>query len=307
MNFEKKCVSVIVPSYNRGYILAQTIPTYLQEDVAELILVDDCSTDDTPEVVAALQREHPEIQYYRNEQNLRQTGAKNAALAHVTMPYVYFGDDDSILLPGTIRHLLQTMEEKQADIVGTVPLYADSMEDIAHPEACLERQAPYVEDPYKILALDNLHKLGFFFRTKEPVRFPFTHACALVRTTFAKGVSYDTRYGGNSYREETDYFLSCSEKGAVVYFDSQSGAQVNFPKDVIQRKRTLKSMLRHGYYDIVNTLKLIDKHYAYFRDVMHYPHSKAYMKARYVIVDCWQYLWLTPPRLAGILWRKLHG
>lgn len=63
------CVSVVVPSHNRASILAETIPTYLQDGVAELILVDDASTDDTPEVVAGLMREHSQIRYYRNEKN----------------------------------------------------------------------------------------------------------------------------------------------------------------------------------------------------------------------------------------------
>ena len=55
---EKK-VSVVIPSYNRGYILEKTIPSYLQDEVAELILVDDASTDDTPTVVKRLQEKFP--------------------------------------------------------------------------------------------------------------------------------------------------------------------------------------------------------------------------------------------------------
>ena len=55
-------ISVVVPSYNRAHLLKRTLPTYInQEDVIELILVDDCSTDDTEKVVKELQNEYPQI------------------------------------------------------------------------------------------------------------------------------------------------------------------------------------------------------------------------------------------------------
>jgi len=44
-------VSVVLPSFNRARLLPITIPTYFQEDVSEVILVDDCSSDNTAEVV----------------------------------------------------------------------------------------------------------------------------------------------------------------------------------------------------------------------------------------------------------------
>lgn len=100
-----KEISVVIPSYNRGHFFAQTLPTYLQENVRELILVDDCSTDNTPQVVKELQRQYPQIKYLRNERNLKQTVSKNRGMELAKGDYIYFGDDDSFLLPGTIHAL----------------------------------------------------------------------------------------------------------------------------------------------------------------------------------------------------------
>ena len=49
-----KTVTVVIPSYNRAKILPKTIPTYLQPDVNELIIIDDCSSDNTEQVVKKL-------------------------------------------------------------------------------------------------------------------------------------------------------------------------------------------------------------------------------------------------------------
>lgn len=51
-----KTVTVVIPSYNRAKILPKTIPTYLQPDVNELIIIDDCSSDNTEQVVKKLQK-----------------------------------------------------------------------------------------------------------------------------------------------------------------------------------------------------------------------------------------------------------
>ena len=67
-----KTVTVVIPSYNRAKILPKTIPTYLQPDVNELIIIDDCSSDNTEQVVKKLQKKYPIIKYFRNEVNSKQ-------------------------------------------------------------------------------------------------------------------------------------------------------------------------------------------------------------------------------------------
>ena len=106
-----KDVSVVMPSYNRAHLLPLTIPTYLQEDVLELIIVDDCSTDNTKSIVMKLQAQYPQIRYARNERNSKQPFSKNVGIGMAKGKYIYFGDDDSILLPNSIKHLKQTLNK----------------------------------------------------------------------------------------------------------------------------------------------------------------------------------------------------
>lgn len=69
-------ITVIIPSYNRAHLLEKTVPTYMQEGVKEIILVDDCSKDNTPEVVRKLQQQMPQLKYIRQSRNMRQPVAK---------------------------------------------------------------------------------------------------------------------------------------------------------------------------------------------------------------------------------------
>ena len=112
-------VSVVLPSFNRARLLPITIPTYFQEDVSEVILVDDCSSDNTAEVVKELQTRFPTLRYFRNEVNSKQPYTQNVAISKVQSEYIYFGDDDSVLYPGSIRNLLcktQVAREMQFDV-----------------------------------------------------------------------------------------------------------------------------------------------------------------------------------------------
>ena len=117
-------ISVVVPSYNRAHLLKRTLPTYInQEDVIELILVDDCSTDDTEKVVKELQNEYPQIRYFRNQKNSKQPYSNNVGILNAVGDYIYFGDDDSILMPDSIHYLKETILKYNVQICGAKALF----------------------------------------------------------------------------------------------------------------------------------------------------------------------------------------
>lgn len=118
-----KCVSVVIPSYNRAHLLSYTIPSYAQDLVGEIIIVDDCSTDNTGEVISQLQEKYPFIRYFRMSHNSKQTAAKNEGIKHARFPYIYLGDDDSFITPDIIQELYSILKAYDADVVGAKALY----------------------------------------------------------------------------------------------------------------------------------------------------------------------------------------
>jgi glycosyltransferase involved in cell wall biosynthesis len=102
-------ISVLITTFNRSRLLRRAINSVLIQDYDdfELIIIDDCSTDDTPAVVASIS--DPRIRYIRNEVNV---GSKEGDRAHMRRfvyelmrgtYFVYLCDDDYWLMPDLLR------------------------------------------------------------------------------------------------------------------------------------------------------------------------------------------------------------
>jgi glycosyltransferase involved in cell wall biosynthesis len=94
-------VSVIIPTCNRAWCLAEAVESVLAQDVAgvELIVVDDGSTDRTPELLAGYGER---IRVLRRE-NRGVSAARNAGIAAARGELVAFLDSDDVWLPGKLR------------------------------------------------------------------------------------------------------------------------------------------------------------------------------------------------------------
>lgn len=243
---EGKTISVVMPSYGRAHLLRHTIPTYLQEGVTELILVDDCSPDNTPEVVAELQKTYPQIKYLRNERNMKQTASKNRGIAIAKGDYIYFGDDDSLLLPGSIRSLKQTLEYYEAGAVMARPLCAGPDYDPQYHDKYVSwiTRRGLTSDPHDVYDVSRLH-FDWAKHTLGPIEVPCLPACMLLRTELAKACLFDTAYHGCAYREETDFSFRLSlDLGAKLMYDARA-VQLNLPVYMVRQTGA-----RSGGYEV---------------------------------------------------------
>ena len=90
-------VSVIIPTYNRGWILKEAIDSVLAQDFRdfELIVVDDGSTDDTGQILEAYGQD---MTVYR-QANMGVSAARNRGIAAATGRLIAFLDSDDLWLP----------------------------------------------------------------------------------------------------------------------------------------------------------------------------------------------------------------
>ena len=112
-------VSVIVPAYNYGRFVAQTLESLRAQTLGawECVVVDDGSTDDTPRVVEEFARRDARVRLVR-QQNRRQAAARNNGLGHASAPYVQFLDADDLLEPRKLERQLSYLESHpEVDIV----------------------------------------------------------------------------------------------------------------------------------------------------------------------------------------------
>jgi glycosyltransferase involved in cell wall biosynthesis len=114
-------LSVIVPFYNVQTYAPDTLRSLranAREDF-EFILVDDCATDGTPEILERAARELPGAVHVRHEQNGGLATARNTGLDAATGEYLTFLDGDDWLAPGYYEQLLAAIEDLGCDFVRT--------------------------------------------------------------------------------------------------------------------------------------------------------------------------------------------
>ncbi len=108
-------VSIIIPTYGRLCFLKRAL-TSLQSagNEAEVVIVDDCSTDGTRDYLSSLSRENPNFVCMYNDSNKGVNFSRNRAIERASGNWVAFLDDDDEFLPGAldvIRAKLPEMPE----------------------------------------------------------------------------------------------------------------------------------------------------------------------------------------------------
>src|SRR5713101_1126617 len=109
----KPLVSAIIPTHNRATLLPTALDSvYAQEGIGEqfdleVIVVDDASTDSTPNIV---RQSYPSARYIRLGKNQGVSGARNSGLAASQGAFVAFLDDDDVWLPHRLRAQLPVLE-----------------------------------------------------------------------------------------------------------------------------------------------------------------------------------------------------
>ena len=104
-------------------VLSQSFTNY------EFIIVDDCSTDTTPDIILSIQDRR--IQYIRNRKNLGQTPSLNIGLQSAQGEYIARIDADDIYLPGKLQKQFNFMENNNnVAVCGTNGLKIDDNGEI---------------------------------------------------------------------------------------------------------------------------------------------------------------------------------
>jgi glycosyltransferase involved in cell wall biosynthesis len=90
-------VSVCIPTYNYGNYIAETIESVLAQNFSdfELLIIDDCSKDQTADVVESYARKDPRVRFIVNKVNLGMVENWNSCIAEARGEYIkfVFGDD----------------------------------------------------------------------------------------------------------------------------------------------------------------------------------------------------------------------
>ena len=105
-------VSIIMPSWNTARFIAASIQSVMDQTYRnwELLIVDDCSTDNTDEIVAPFLKD-PRVRYFYNEKNSGAALTRNRALREASGEWIAFLDSDDLWAPEKLEKQLGFMKE----------------------------------------------------------------------------------------------------------------------------------------------------------------------------------------------------
>ncbi len=106
-------ISVCIPTFNHGHFLKDAVESVLAQTYTdfELVIVDNCSTDDTPEIVRPYLTRDRRIRYVRNPVNVGAQRNLNRCIELASGEYVNILCADDILAPTALQKLVQAFED----------------------------------------------------------------------------------------------------------------------------------------------------------------------------------------------------
>lgn len=115
-------VCVVVPMFNEGRSIGGTLQSLLQSDypsdLLEIIVVDDCSTDDSHAWAQKAAVGHPNVSVLRNPQNMGKRRGINRAVRQTQAEIVVSVDSDVVVAPDAIRQLIARFVSPRIAAVG---------------------------------------------------------------------------------------------------------------------------------------------------------------------------------------------
>ena len=289
-------VSIITPSWNCGQFVEETIQSILAQTYQdwELLFQDDCSTDNTKELVAKYAARDRRIKYECNEQNSGAAITRNNALRRATGKWIAFLDSDDCITPDCLEVLVAQLSHKTYDmIIGNYKNSIDVGESmLRHKDGEIEGNdeilRTYAQGEWYVMAWNKLCNRRFlldnnlFFEEgllHEDVVWTFKVACKaktlciVNRPTYVYNIRQSSIMTSMSI--EKDVSIYCKAFDCIVNFvkkDNRIFGRNEY--SIIEGKKSgiLYSLLERGEDDVYN------KYYSYFYTQCYISPLKALLK-----------------------------
>ncbi len=202
MNGAPVRVSVIIPCYNGADLLERAANSVLAqtETNLELLIVDDCSTDDTWAVAQAIAAQDPRVRPIRMPRNGGKPNAMNHATDLAQGEWIAVLDHDDWFAPDRLRRLIEAAGAAGVDMAADRYLDVDIRADVTMPSALPRLKAPLLDTDSYLAASDPTR--GADFGMLKPV----------VRKSFLEshGIAY---YPPALVGEDFHFLLDCFSAG----------------------------------------------------------------------------------------------
>ncbi len=219
--------SIVIPVFNKWELTKaclESLRRTVSADLAEVVVIDNASSDETPSQLPAL---FPEVRYARQETNLGYAGGNNVGARMSNGEYLVLLNNDTVTEPGWLEAILAAFERHpKAAVVGSRLLYPDR--HIQHAGVAFNRN----RDPFHIYR----NAPPDFAGVNKERQFP-----AVTGACFTMPLSLYRELGGlredylNGY-EDVDLCLQVRDRGYEVWY-VPSSVVVHFESQTPGRKK----------------------------------------------------------------------
>ena len=202
-------VSIILPTYNRAKFLPEAFAAISSQTFTdwELIVVDDGSTDGTPELVPQLTSEFRQPVRYTYQQNQGAYGARNTGLEQATGKYFAFYDSDDLWLPHHLNDCVVGLEENPSVdwVYGACRIvdHASGDELVKSTFSVKGRPRPFTKLQHRVSGQLNI------IEDAEATRCQILHGfyCGLQNSVIRRRLFQDYRFDAASRNEAEDQII----------------------------------------------------------------------------------------------------
>lgn len=156
-------VSIIMPSWNTAKFIGESIQSVIDQTYKnwELIIVDDCSTDNTDEVVTSYTDNR--IRYFKNKKNSGAALTRNRALREAQGEWIAFLDSDDLWMPEKLEHQIKFMEENNYSLSYTEYEKIDEKSELLN----IYVSGPLKVNKHKMYNYDYIGQLTMIYSAKQ--------------------------------------------------------------------------------------------------------------------------------------------
>lgn len=171
-------ISILVAVYNTAPYLPQCLDSLCGQTLRDIqiICIDDCSTDQSPQILADYAQRDARITLLRTPHNSGQAAARNLGLQIATGEFTTFVDSDDWLAPDALEQALEALAQNPANdcaVMRLIKYYPDDGHEVEHPLHTGGKEALTGEEAF-MLSLDNWAIHGVYVvRTTLHKRFPY--------------------------------------------------------------------------------------------------------------------------------------
>jgi GT2 family glycosyltransferase len=256
---ETNAISVVIPTYNRAKVLERVLPGYLQSElVREVVVVDDGSLDNTKTIVSKLMEREQRIHYIQHQENRGRTYARNTGIDSAHSELILITEDDVVPAAGSLEILSSHLAESKGDIIAGRRIWLRLGES---EQEAIQRANRSKSPPVNRRFLDhNSHAL-----TATDVQVELLGATMLAKRGVFSKVRFANCYGGNAWREESDFQLLAASSGYRLIFCPHSIFYHYDRAMAWAGSSRIKSDLDYIYWIFRNNLIFLQRHREYLK------------------------------------------